>query len=595
MLRLFRNAASVSAFCFVCAHSAELERKPVSSVSTVGGPATIALETRAGEPLDPGKLQHDVKALWASGRVSDVRVEAIDQGPTVRVVFRMKEKQTLRLRNVQVNPPTPELDRSLNLPPRSPIDAQRAQEVAARIRTHLESTGFPNATVEARLVAAGPGLMDLRVNIDKGQHFKIKEVTLSGDTGVQPSTALRALRHTKRLTILPGIPGIWNGFGILPDYSQDRVQNDVAGMQSFYYKRGYFDAAVRLNSTDFRGDGAHVELGVQAGPLYAIREFNLRDAEGTREIPIGPDGAFSSQRACSMLLAERRKAERAGVLDFTASIEVREVAKPEGALADGRKWANLTAIVERGSPYRVGRIEFRGLHAFSDLTVRRMLLNKEGDLLDQMLLRKTLDRINRTGMFEPLTETSAVINTPPRSDTADITIFLKEKKSRHWYMSGPVGPLSFAGPLQLAIGSRLPAWGQGVLELSTYTVSMNLMLFAKPLSTILPMLPNRRFIPELLIRRPLLPGQNFLSGFVIAPQFGWQGALVGYGISHMRDSLGGLLGSDRPYITDLPVAIVHPGVEGREMMYCQAPKTKADWAKQIGGTASTLVFSFLPF
>ena len=40
---------------------------------------------------------------------------------------------------------------------------------------------------------------------------------------------------------------------------------------------------------------------------------------------------------------------------------------------------------------------------------------------------------------------------------------------RHWLLSGPVGPMSVAGPLQFAIGSRLPSWGQGIFEMATYT------------------------------------------------------------------------------------------------------------------------------
>src|SRR5690606_10377063 len=110
-----------------------------------------------------------------------------------------------------------------------------------------------------------------------------------------------------------------------------------------------------------------------------------------------------------------------------------------------------------------------------------------------------------------------------------------------WAISGPVGPLSIAGPLQFTIGSRLPAWGRGILELSTYTASLSFMAFAHPLANFLPFLPKNRFLLLGSLHRPLLPGQRFVSGYTIAPQLGWQGMLLGYGMSQARGLLGGVL------------------------------------------------------
>src|SRR5262249_17798121 len=153
---------------------------------------------------------------------------------------------------------------------------------------------------------------------------------------------------------------------------------------------------------------------------------------------------------------------------------------------------------------------------------------------DQTLLRKSVAQLNATGLFEPIAFSDVVINTPPNSTRADILIRLKEKKMGHWSLSGPAGPMSIGGPLTFALGSRLPPWGRDLLELSTFTASINMMLFAKPLAAFLPGLPNRRLITAITLSRPLLPGQRFLSGFSITPQFGWQGILLGYGISQTR-------------------------------------------------------------
>jgi hypothetical protein len=311
---------------------------------------------------------------------------------------------------------------------------------------------------------------------------------------------------------------------------------------------------------------------------------------GDRQIPAGPGGTFPAEEICRSLFQERRQAERAGVLDFSARMEVREAGpgSPE-------RWADVSTSITRGREYQTGLITFRGNKSFHDLTLRRSILLQEGAPLDETVLRHSLARLNETGFFEPLTEHDVVVNTPPDSDRANVTIWLKEKKMRSWAFSGPVGPMSVAGPLEFSLGSRLPPWGRGILELSTYTVSLKLMLFAKPIGTLIPFLPNKRFIPLVAIGRPMLPGQPFLSGGQFVPQLGWQGLLLGYGASQAKGFLHGVFSSDRGITPPLPVTVANADGSREGTMLCEMSKTKLDWARQIGGTVSNLAFAFLPF
>jgi hypothetical protein len=223
----------------------------------------------------------------------------------------------------------------------------------------------------------------------------------------------------------------------------------------------------------------------------------------------------------------------------------------------------------------------------------------EGDLLDQGLLRKSLARLNNTGLFEPLSESNVAINTPPGSDRADIFLNLRERKTRFWNLSGPVGPMSIGGSLYFKIGTRLPPWGWRLVELSTYTVSMNFMLIPKSVATLLPGFPSSGFLAAATIQRPLLPGQPIFSGFSIAPQLGWQGMLLGYGFSRARWLVGPWFSSPSAPPA-LAVAIVHATEGGATdatptgTLYC-APKSRFVWARRAGGLATGLMFSLAPF
>lgn len=584
-----------------CLHAddAEIVPRTISTVEVVGGEAAIPLETKAGQTVDQARINKDIKSLWRSGRFSDVRAETLEDGDKVRVVFRLEVNKPMKLRKVDVKPPTPGVD--IQLPPDSPITTMAAQQIGANIRKKLETYGYPYASVQAQMVPISASHADLEILIDRGRHIDIGKVNLTGDLGAPGEKARSALKWSNSKTILPAIPGVFGGWHLRPGYSDNAVDYDVANLKSFYYARGYFDAEVKPGPSDTSTERATLNFDVRAGESYAVREINIIGADGTRQIRPAHGDRFPVRDVCKALLLERRKAEKTGVLDFTAKIEVRELpdsAIPGGALS--KKWADLTATIQKGQPYRVGHIDFYGSHSFRDSTIRKAFVFDEGDPMDQTLLRQSLTRLNRSGLFEPLSESNVVVRTPPGSDHADILIDLHERKMRHWLLSGPVGPMSLAGPLEFAIGSRLPPWGRSILELSTYAISMHFMLFPKPLAELLPGFPNTRFIWMATIDRAPLPGETLLSGFSIAPQLGWQGVAMGYGISKIRGLVGNALGRDRYETPVLPVAIVHADEGAPEdgrggMLYCEEPKSKLDMARRIGGTATSLMFAFVPF
>jgi outer membrane protein assembly factor BamA len=573
--------------------------KTVSSVEIVGGQVAIALQTKAGETLDPAKLSADVKSLWRSGRFSDIRAETEEDGGAVRVVFRVRNEKTLRLRKVEVKPPTPGIE--LQLKPDSEITALEAHEVGVGVRKRLESVGYPFAKVDAKLLPVGSGRADLQVLIDQGRRVEVAGVTLTGHLGAPGEDARKALKWTGGTTIVPPIPGIWNGWRLQSNYTESGVEYDLSNLQSFYYTRGYFDASVKADPVDISAAKTSLSYNIQAGPRYAIRSLNLFSVDGFRQISPGPTDGFPARDVCNSLIHERRKAERDGVLDFTAKIEVHDV--PDADLfggSQGRRWADLTLTTQRGQSYRIGHIDFRGNRSFSDKTVRRAFVLDEGDLLDEERLRKSLTRINNTGLFQPLSERNVAVNTPPGSDLADILVDLHERKIRRWNLAGPVGPLSIGGPLTLKIGTRLPPWGWRLIELSTYSVSMNFMLYPKAVALLIPGFPHSGFLAAATISRPLLPGEPFLSGFTIAPQLGWEGVLEGYGISKARWLLGALFKSGAPAQPALPVSIVHVAQEGQEedpvgVLYCEAPKPRLNVVRQVGDLATGVLFSFAPF
>ena len=92
-------------------------------------------------------------------------------------------------------------------------------------------------------------------------------------------------------------------------------------------------------------------------------------------------------------------------------------------------------------------------------------------------LRRSLARLNDTGLAKPVTFADILVTRQTDGATADITIPLRTRGRRWWSLSGPIIP--GLGSYQASISARLPTWGRGALDASTYLFTFNVLALAR--------------------------------------------------------------------------------------------------------------------
>jgi hypothetical protein len=566
----------------------------VRSLRVEGTARPLQLETRAGQPLDPAQLERDVRKLWAQGTFDDILVVREETPEGTDLVFRMVEKPRLYLNKVRFAPGSEQ--RRLEIKEGTPIDTFGAQQVAAVLRRQLTEDGHPSPRVEAALVPTEGQKADLVLNLEPGERQRIRKVEFTGELAIKENELREALDATRPRTV---IPLIWKTRAPLFDQA---VQADLARLRSVYLSKGYLDSRIVLDNVAYAGSDATLTISIRPGPRYGVTRVELVDVERGEQRSLRLTGEFPTKELCACLLDFRRESEKEGKLDFDLRLEVAESADPPqappGLSFQPERWVDLSARVDTGPAYTVGRIEFRGNTSVSDSTVRRAFKLEESKPFDPDRLRRSLVRINNLNMFEPVSTANVQIRRDPASRRADVMISLKQRSRGRWFLSGPVGPFRMAGPLQAAVTSRLPAWGQGLLEASTYYLTFSMVGFANPFAKYLSFAPKRHFFPMVVLERPYLPGQGLLSGFSIAPQLGWQGMLAGYGITQGRQGLRALLGSDTPAVPELVVPVERAGPSQTTpagFILCKTPKGRWHWLKVAGTVAGDLLLAARPY
>lgn len=541
---------SFAFFLVVCSLSAEV----VQSVSVRGSDVHVNLATQVGQDYDTAVIDKDMKALWATGRFSDIRVEKEEQSDGIGVVFQVTESKTHPLHEMRIEPST--FGVQLKLPEGTPMDRERAYAVARKTREELRANGFQNAEVDFKLTPYLDQKVNLTLTVDPGQRIRVTHLDFTGDVGLDPKDLNHALQALKVRRLIPPIPGIWAGWRLFPAYSSDAVQSDLGRIQSLYLSKGYLDVGLRLDDIKVNHGDANVTVRVAAGPQYRVQSSTIDGA---------PADVNTPGDLCPLLFQQRREAEQKGIMDFNVSLDARTVQPDDNAIPS----IDLAAAISRGPEYHIGRIDFIGLGHYSDAVVRGNMLLSETDLLDEKLLRKSVGRINQTGFFEPITERDVHVLTNENTGVANLEITLHERKGGSWRLSGPVGPASVGGPLEASIKSRLPAWGSGLFEMATYSVSLSLYAFLPPIIPAISFLPKGTVLPVLSLQRTFIPGNSFTSGLFIAPQLGIRALGAIYATTQIQQRLLPKLQGDRGLTPELGVNVITH--KGEAMMFCEPP------------------------
>ncbi len=463
---------------------------------------------------------------------------------------------------------------SLETKPGEPFDAER---IARDVRRLWATRLFDDIRVENRDTNEVVFCVTER-------RIRIGAVGLTGTTGVPSSEIEQALRPIRPRVV---IPGLWTH---RPLFSQEAVRYGIARVRSELFSNGYFDAAVRLNGIEQKANLAFVSIAIDPGDQYQLGKIEIVDEDKSAQYAPNIGGPLLVRNLCACLLDLRREAQEEGRIDFDTAIT---------ATGHSNKAVDLSVELRTGPRYTVGRIDFKGNRLVLDSTIRKALVIKPGRQFDLRALNRGLQHVDRMGLFEPLSSDSVRIVRRPELGSADVQIQLKDRPQRRWWLSGPAGPFRVGGPLNAAVSSRLPAWGKGILEGSTYNLTFSLLMFSNPLFIkSLAFAPQRTVFPVISLERPILPGQGWTSGFTIAPQLGWKGMAANTATTQLRSRLGDLVRGQTLAEPDIVSRVrrVKSGEDARDIGALMCERRGSRWSKlrSAGAMALDLALTGVP-
>ena len=459
------------------AESGAMEAPMLDEIGFTGlrhiAPAAVVaqLSSHTGDRFDPTRLERDIRALARLGWFESIQVEATSStasfpqlpgnSKNVTLIFHLTElpflskveysgSRQFSQKQIEKMLEDKKLAPSLG----KPADPAALHRIALAIRAGLNELGHPEASVRIGRAEASNATVTVRFEISDGPLLRVRRVSFDGHPQV-PAKLLRAQMHN----IAPWKPlASWRGKNA---YTREAFEEDRQRILTYYQNHGFPEARVGCarvaQSTEpsrrwlpwpheSAEAGLSVSIPVEAGPFYRFESITATEAlrratKGGGRMPITVSelevgGAFSQQEIDEwQRLWTARIQPRNSEIDSPSyrSVDMMRTFNPDNHTA------RVTLDLSDSPPYTVQRIEFLGLHKFSDRYVRRRIVLREGHPIDERALEAGLLRLARTGYFKPIRREDIRVRLDEATHTAKVSIHLEEIGQQRASLAGGTG------------------------------------------------------------------------------------------------------------------------------------------------------------
>jgi len=387
---------------------------------TEAGTVFTYLPVKVGETIDDEKAAAAVKALYATGFYSDVRLESDGD---ILIVF-VQERPAIAAIEIEgakefTKDALKDGLKQAGISESKIYDKSLLDRAEKELKRQYTSRGYYAAVVRTTVTPLERNRASLRFDIEEGAVTKIADINI---IGAKDFTEKQLLRQIKLTT-----PGWFTWFTKDDQYSKQQLTADLETLRSFYLNRGYLEFNVDSTQVSITPDREkiYITIAITEGPVYKVGEVKFSgdlivpEAELRRLIQVRQGDVFSREKVVD---ATKRVSDRLGNDGYSfANVN------PVPDLDRDKRIAGFTFFVDPGRRVYVRRISVTGNQKTQDEVIRRELRQLESSWYSLEKISRSKERLQRTGYFaEVNVETPAV---PGTSDQVDVNITVTERNT----------------------------------------------------------------------------------------------------------------------------------------------------------------------
>ncbi|HEX4638173.1 MAG TPA: outer membrane protein assembly factor BamA [Chthoniobacterales bacterium] len=364
------------------------------------GPATVSKEailaqmrTSVGQPYSDTTVEEDIRNLYKTGTVQNVRIFAQPEGDGVKVIVAVQTRQVLRelvvdgAHRVSAKKLRKEIGVRLN----APVNEDDLQKARQKIIDTYQSKGFTDVSVDFKVepIEESRGTARVIYTVEEGAKGAVSKIHFAGNEHFG-ERILRKQMKTKGKTMLSFV----DKSGRL---DEAQLQQDLDSVKEFYQNHGYVDVEVTEASRERRHGGPLViTVGIKEGAQYHVNKltfagYKLTDEQKLRKtIKLKEGDVYSPKQLHDDAKAIADGYGSGGYVDL--------VILPQGTPA-GPGLIDVHYKIEEGNRSFVERINIVGNSRTKDKVIRREVLIAPGDVFNTVRVETTKKRLENLGYF----------------------------------------------------------------------------------------------------------------------------------------------------------------------------------------------------
>ena len=398
------------------------------------GPATLSKErilaqmrTKVGQPYSNEVVQEDIKALYKTGYIRNVRIFAQPEGDGVKVIVAVQTRaivHEIEITGAERVKPT-RLRKEIKVKLNQAVDEQQLEEARQKIIEIYQARGFTNVSVDFRVdpIDEKRGTARVVFNVNEGAKGAVSQIRFEGNAHASQKV-LRKQMKTRGKTLIH----FMDKSGRLDEV---QLEQDLDKIREYYQDHGFIDVEIKDVRKERTEKGPMIiTIVISEGPQYHVRKLTITGYQHTTEPKVR---TLLKMKEGSVYSPKQLRDDAKAVADaYGSGGYVDLVITPEGTPA-GTGLIDVHYTIEESVRSFVNRVNIEGNTRTKDKVIRREVLVAPGDVFNTVRVDTTKKRLENLGYFAKVETYPEDTDIPGRKD---LTILVQEKRT---------GSLSFGG------------------------------------------------------------------------------------------------------------------------------------------------------
>jgi outer membrane protein insertion porin family len=339
-------------------------------------------------------VRKDIQNIFNMGFYQDIQVEWLGEGNRWVLVYRVKEKPSVRAIRYEGNEEitADDIAEVVDIKPFSILDLAKVKRNSVKIKDLYVEKSFFLAEVSWDIVEAPDNQMDIVFRIQEKQEVKVAQVKIVGNHHVETS-----LFKQRMMTQEEGLLSFVSSSG---SFKSENFERDRMVIMQTYYEQGYMQARVSQPLVELSADKkkVYITIPVEEGIRFKFGGFQFTgdllfsEEELSKSFELKAGEWFNS-------IKYGTGAEKLGELYKDKGFAYVNVI-PNFRMEESSKTVNIDIQISKGPIVKIGKIEIVGNTTTRDKVIRREMRIYEGDDYSSELLKRSERLITRLGYFE---------------------------------------------------------------------------------------------------------------------------------------------------------------------------------------------------